>query len=276
MDADPKWNANYPRMPLQIDSMESLRKWVDGYDVGIKFLDDHLGQIFQQLRELGVWDETAIILTADHGENLGELNIWGDHQTADEITCRLPLIVRWPGITDGGAVDEALHYQFDWAATMLQLLGGQVPSNWDGRSFAQYFVAQASSGREHLILSQGAWAVQRAVRFDNYLCMFTWHAGFKQLGAVMLFDVAADPHEEHDLAMERPDLVREAQARLTQWEYEQIARADGNVDPLRTVLLEGGPFHCRRELPAYLARLRETGRGHHAQFLAALHPKDCS
>jgi len=42
----------------------------------------------------------VIIISADHGENLGELNIYGDHQTADQITCRVPLIVKWPGVTD--------------------------------------------------------------------------------------------------------------------------------------------------------------------------------
>ena len=43
---------------------------------------------------MNLWDDTAIIISADHGENQGELNVWGDHQTADHITNRVPLIIR--------------------------------------------------------------------------------------------------------------------------------------------------------------------------------------
>jgi arylsulfatase A-like enzyme len=256
------------RMPLQIDSMQSLRKWIDGYDVGIRYMDDFLGQLFEALQRLGVWDDTIVIVSGDHGENLGELNVWGDHQTADQVTCRVPLIVRWPGLTDNGRVDERLHYQLDLPATVLQLLGGAVPQNWDGRSFAGCFgQGQDDSAREYLVLSQGAWAVQRAVRWSNYLCMWSYHTGMKQLDPVMLFDLEADPHEENNLAAARGDLVTQASAYLAEWLNEQMLRTGSDVDPLRTVMQEGGPFHCRKELPAYIERLRQTGRGHFAELL---------
>ena len=47
-----------------------------------------------------------------------------------------------------------------------------------------------------------------------------------------------------------------------------------NVDPLLTVLQEGGPLHTQGKLSAYLARLHATGRGQHADRLAALHPTE--
>jgi hypothetical protein len=46
------------------------------------------------------------------------------------------------------------------------------------------------------------------------------------------------------------------------------------VDPLMTVIAEGGPFHCRGELKGYLDRLRATGRGRHAEALAGRHPRE--
>lgn len=42
-------------------------------------------------------EDTAILISADHGESLGELGIYSEHGTADEATCRIPMIVRWPG-----------------------------------------------------------------------------------------------------------------------------------------------------------------------------------
>src|SRR5207248_4662020 len=113
---DDKPYGDWPRQPTKIDSMEQVRRMFDGYDAGVRYADEHIGRLFNALADQGVLDETAIIISADHGENLGELNIYGDHQTADQITCRVPLIVRWPGILTGGRVDRALHYHVDLAA----------------------------------------------------------------------------------------------------------------------------------------------------------------
>ena len=86
-------------MPAQIDSMDAVQQWIDGYDTGIRYADEHVGRLLDALDDAGVLDDTVIIVSSDHGENQGELNVWGDHQTADHITCRVPLIIRWPGLT---------------------------------------------------------------------------------------------------------------------------------------------------------------------------------
>ena len=265
---------NYPRIPAQLDSMDAVRRWIDGYDVGIRYADEHVGRLLNALADEGVLDETIIMVSSDHGENQGELNVWGDHQTADHITSRVPLIVRWPGLTDEPRVDRALHYHYDWAATLIELVGGQVPDNWDGRPFTAAFRQSREEGRPYLVVSQNAWSCQRSVRFDDYICLRTYHDGYKQLEPVMLFDLANDPHEQHDLAAERPDLVDRAMGMLAEWHHEMAATSRHNVDPMMTVLREGGPFHTRGELPAYLERLRATGRAHHAERLAARHPDE--
>lgn len=265
----------FPRMPRQLDSPDAMRQWIDGYDTGIRYADDHLGQVLNALADAGVLDETVIVISADHGENQGELGIWGDHQTADAITCRVPLIIRWPGLTGTPRVDSALHYHYDWAATLIELLGGQTPDNWDGQSFAAAFREGREAGRPYVVTSQGAWACQRGVRFDHYCCLRSYHDGYKQIEPVMLFDLADDPHEQHDLAPARPELVNHAMGLLADWQQEMGLTSRYDVDPLLTVLREGGPFHCRGQLPAYLERLRATGRAHHAERLAARHPDEC-
>ncbi len=261
-------------IPEQLDSMDNLRRWVDGYDTGIRYADTHVGYLLNALADAGVLDDTVIMVGADHGENQGELNVWGDHQTADQITCRVPLIVRWPGLTSGPRVDTALHYHFDWAASMIELAGGDVPAGWDGVSFAEAFCSGAESGRPYVVTSQGAWAVQRGVRFERYMFLRTFHDGHKPLDPYMLFDLAADPHEQRNLAEERPELVGRAMTMLGDWQADMMRRSHTNVDPLMTVLREGGPFHTRGELPGYLERLRATGRAEHAQRLAARHPDE--
>jgi hypothetical protein len=63
--------------------------------------DEVIGQVFQTLDELGVLEETAIIVTADHGEAIGEQGIYGDHVCADEAVHNIPLIIRRSGVTPG-------------------------------------------------------------------------------------------------------------------------------------------------------------------------------
>jgi arylsulfatase A-like enzyme len=268
----------FPRLPAQLDSMEAVKQWIDGYDTGIRYADEHVGRLLNALDDAGVLDDLVIMISSDHGENQGELNVWGDHQTADQITCRVPLIVRWPGLTGTPRVDGALHYQYDWAATMIELLGGQVPGNWDGRPFTQAFKAGMEQGRDYLVVSQNAWSCQRSVRFQHggsdYICLRTYHDGYKMLDPLMLFNLTDDPHERHNLIHEQPHIVNKAQAMLSDWYHTMAITATTNVDPLLTVLQEGGALHTRGQLPAYLERLRATGRAHHAAHLAALHPDE--
>jgi choline-sulfatase len=273
-DPDDAVFAANPRTPRQIDSPAELRRWIDGYDTGIRYADEHLGMVLGALDAADVLDETVVVVSADHGEMQGELNVWGDHQTADLWTCRVPLIVRWPGITEPAAVDAALHYQFDWAATMVDLLGGTVPSGWDARSFAAAFRAGQPEGRPYVVTSQHAHVCQRGVRFESYFCLRTYHDGYKQLEPVMLFDLADDPHEERNIAAERPQVVDRAMGYLQAWYAEMALTGRTDRDPMMTVLREGGPFHTRGELPAYLERLRATGRSEHAATLASRHPDE--
>jgi hypothetical protein len=87
----------------------------------------------------------------------------------------------------------------------------------------------------------------------------------------MLFDLADDPHELRDLAAAEPALVQRALAALDRWHGEMMISSPLDGDPLWTVLREGGPKHVRGELPAYLERLRATGRGRWAELLERRH-----
>ena len=260
----------FPRAPGEIASMADYRRWIDGYDVGIRYADDHVGKVMAELESLGVLDDTAVIVSTDHGENQGELNVYGDHQTADYITSRIPLIVRWPGMRSGVA-EDGFCYNVDLAATVTELCGGSIPDVWDGESFGTAMRGEGWGGREYVVVSQGAWSCQRSVRFGPWMLIRTYHDGLKDFPPVMLFNVAEDPHETQDLAASRPEVVNEGLAILERWHAEAMATSPRDVDPMWTVVREGGPLHTRSDLRSYCKRLRETGRGHHAEALEARH-----
>jgi len=260
----------WPRVPTTIGSLSDWKRWIDGYDVGIRYMDDHIGRILDLLADEGVLDDTVVIVSSDHGENQGELNVYGDHQTADHITSRVPLIVRWPGMKSG-IVDRELHYNLDLPPTTAELLGQEIPGIWDGRSFASTIRNGKPSGRDYLVVSQCAWSCQRAVRFGPWIMIRTYHDGFKNFPPIMLFNVEDDPHEVNNLADQRPEVVNQALAMLDEWHAEMMKSSDSGVDPLWTVVHEGGPFHVRGALENYCRRLRATGRAHHAEKLEKQH-----
>ncbi len=261
--------SQHPRQPSQIASMGDYRRWIDGYDCGIRYADEWVGRLLNALADQGVLDGTAIIITSDHGENMGELSVIGDHATADQGTCRVPMILRWPGVTDGqaGRADRALHYQADVGATLVELAGAKAPPHWDGRSFAPVLRQGGEAGREYLVVSQCCWSCQRSLRWGDHLLVRSYHTGLKNYPERMLFNVKDDPHELRDLAPSQPALADRGQALLERWTSEMMAGGESDIDPLWTVMREGGPFHTRGKLADYCARLRATGRDRHAEFL---------
>ena len=267
-----EWGQPPPRQPWNLSSEAEVKQLFDGYDVGVRYADDAVGTVCSYLDDLGVLEETAIWVGSDHGEALGELGVYSDHQAADEATAHIPAIVTWPGVP--AATIGGLHYHLDVAATVAELAGVLLPRHWDGISRRREIEAGIPvSGRDHLVISQGAMSCQRGVRFGRHLYLKTFHDGYHAAWRdEMLFDVAADRHEQNDLAGASNDLLDEGRTILSEWTATQLDRAlEPKRDPLEIVMEEGGPYHARGHLPAYLRRLEVTGRAQWIEPLLARH-----
>jgi choline-sulfatase len=268
-------DPNHPRQPGEVTNMEEFRHLIDGYDCGIRFMDEKIGELLTALEAQGVMDDLAILITSDHGENMGELGIYAEHGTADYITSRIPMIMRWPGRVMEGHVDRGLHYNLDLLPTLAELLGQEPRASWDGQSYAASVTEGIDTGRDDLVLSQCCHICQRSVRFGPWLYMRTYHDGWRLWPQEMLFNVEDDPHEQHDLAADRPEICAEAAHRYLAWHDEAMAtQLDGvTEDPMWTVLAEGGPFHAKdAALPSYVKFLKKTGREWAIPELQARHP----
>jgi arylsulfatase A-like enzyme len=270
-----EWGPPPPRQPLDLASADDVKRMFDGYDVGVRYADDAVGILCSKLADLGVLDDTAIWVSSDHGEGFGELGVYADHQAADEATAHIPAVLAWPGVPAG--VQDGLHYHLDVAATVADLAGGHLPRHWDGQTVRPDLDAGTPApGRDHLVLSQGAWTCQRGVRSGDHLYLRTLHDGFHAAWpAEMLFDVVRDPHEQHDLAGDgdagAAGVLDRSRDLLDDWTTTQVARSYAARDPMVTILEEGGPFHVRGHLARYLARLEATGRSEWAAVLRSRH-----
>ena len=269
------WDSSpegYPRQAGKAETMEELKAVIDNYDCDIQYMDSRIGKILQFLKENGDYEECAIIITSDHGENMGELGIYSEHGTADEITTRIPMIIKWPGMKKG--VDEELHYSLDLLPTLAEIFDLEPYGHWDGKSYAGTLLHGEKCGRKYLVVSQGSHVCQRSVRFKNYIYIHTYHDGFHLFPKEMLFDLEKDYHEQKNLADERPDLCSEACRYLVDWLHEMMMKSRTDIDPMWTVIREGGPYHAKGNLPMYCERLEKTGRSEGAKRLRELHPEE--
>lgn len=259
-------NPAFPRHPGAINNINEVRRMVDGYDTGILYADWAAGQILDALRRLGVYEDTAVIVTSDHGENLGELGLYAEHGTADEPTCHIPMLIKWPGLA-GGRVDKGFHYQLDLVPTIADMLGVNKWKYWDGQSFAGALKTGEDEGRDHLIISQMAHVCQRSARFGDWLYIRSIHDGFHLFDREMLFNVKDDPHEICDVKDEYPEKCAEGARLILEWTDDNMLLSRSSVDPMWTVISEGGPYHTYGWKDAYVKRLFETGREEAAKAL---------
>jgi arylsulfatase A-like enzyme len=247
-------------MPDRIKTQADLKMLIDGYDASLAYADFHVGQVLDTLEELGVLDETAVIVTGDHGDSFGEHSVYLDHTIGNEAVHNVPMVVSWPGILPGSPRSDALIYSLDLGPTLCDLLDLPVPTRWDGRSFGPALRGDEFRGWAYQVWEHGIYTLTRSIRTPRWLLMELLHPGVYPYDEVlMLYDMLADPHQEVNQASQRPDVVRDLRARVNQWRREQLEKSD-RPDPLEQMVPIGPFLYYTPEQMA--ARLERTGRSH--------------
>jgi arylsulfatase A-like enzyme len=177
-------------------------------------IDDCLGRVFTWLEENGQWDDTVIVFTSDHGEQLGDHWLLGKVGYFDE-SFRIPLVVKDAGRSPrAGAIEHAFTESVDVLPTILDALGGTAPRNCDGHSllplmahgtpedwrdvlFYEYDFRDVHYSKPETALGLGM--------DDSALCVVqdaSWkYVHFASLPP-LLFDLERDPHQFTNLAQE--------------------------------------------------------------------------
>jgi len=119
--------VNHGRADAGLEDLVWLRA---AYHAEVAFMDAEVGRLFDALRQMGVWDEALVVVTADHGELLGEGGYFGHAYRLDPELVEVPLVVKWPGQRQGRRV-ERLVSGVDLFPTLLTALGS-VPPPSDG------------------------------------------------------------------------------------------------------------------------------------------------
>jgi len=194
---DPETDPDYARLMRQ------------AYAGCVSYMDAQLGRVLDALRDLGLEDNTVVVVWSDHGFLIGEHAMWGKH-CLYELALRSPLMIRTPTLKKPGAACRAVVETVDVFPTLTDLCGlpGQSGS---GRSLVPWLDNPAAPTAKPAL---GFWnGGRRTVRDDRWRLLIT-DDGTGRLTKPALFDHDSDPDELRDLAANHPDVVARLAAAL--------------------------------------------------------------
>jgi arylsulfatase A-like enzyme len=211
-----------PGVPLR----KNLADWLTGvrdvrfpfaqYAGEVSYVDAQFEQLRAALTRLGIADRTLIVLTADHGESLGEHGIWFNHIGLHDPVTRVPLIVFAPSRVAPGRRSDLVS-GLDVAPTILGLAGLPVPSSMRGRDLLHGAtdpvpVFTEAVRRSQVSMVQGRWKLVRTEQTIAPVDAFE-----REGGTLELYDLETDPSEHDDLAGAQPARVHDLVAKLDGW-----------------------------------------------------------
>jgi choline-sulfatase len=224
-----------------------IKKGRELYWALTEWMDGQVGQLLETIRQSGLEQNTVIIYTADHGENKGDHGMWWKNNMYEQ-SARVPLIIRYPRRWSGGRVLSGVCSQVDIAATLVEIGGAKVPSDWDGRSMLAHLDNERTPWRNYAISEYYAHYI--ASGFTMYRegdFKYVYHNRFdpQHPGEHELYSLKDDPGEFHNLA------------RLPQWQSKVTEMRRRLVE-----ILKEDPdqieLRCRQDMAVGYSRPKPT------------------
>ena len=210
-------------------------------------MDDAVGRVLERIKELGLWDNTTIIFTTDHGDMGGSHRMIDKHYVLYDDVTHVPMLIHAPGRTvPGSKVGGFTCHTLDLAPTMLEWMGSEIPDHLQGKSLWPLMAGQEQPGRDRVVSSgngqQFGLFCSRMIRNQRYKYIWTL------TDVDEFYDLEKDPWELHNLIDEEEYAPILAEMRRTL--YEDL-RAAG--DPLASSwtsrqLLEGKKLGAKDRL----------------------------
>ena len=185
------------------------------YDGEVAYADSVLGLVLARLDRLGIRERTLVVVTADHGEGLGEHGEAEHGFFVYDTTVRVPLIMRWPGRLPAGLRSRIPARSIDLVPTILDLVGGGtgMPGGLPGRSLTPAF---QTAGAALADVAAYAETLFPRLHFDCTDLRAIRLGGWKYIEAPRpeLYDLVRDPGETQNLFAREGPRARTLRSRL--------------------------------------------------------------
>ncbi len=217
------------------------------YGAEITYLDNELGRLFKSMDSLDVLDSTLVVITADHGECLGERGGYFSHMGVYDETMHIPLIMSLPGSLPSGKSIHAITMNTDLVPTALNILG--LPAdNMEGKSLLPLIKGETAEVHEYVI-DEGGHGAQVALRTKKWKYIktledITYQANFKKKkGDAELYDIKRDRGELNNVIDDNVEAAARLESLLAKWlakrsngaKAEQIAADEDTKKQLKAL-----------------------------------------
>ncbi|MCL4506767.1 MAG: sulfatase-like hydrolase/transferase [Chloroflexi bacterium] len=222
------------------------------YDAEIAYMDACIANIFSQISQLRLEEDTLVVIDSDHGETLADHGLYFDHHGLYECTLHIPLIFVWPGHVPSGLMFDDMCYMKDITPTILDLMGvaPKPRIKFDGRSLRPLMLGEPRVVEPETYITEATWMRKHGWRTPQWKLIHALEPDFHFKPEVELYDLIADPGESRNLAEEQPDVVKMLEERMLA-HIERRTKATGRPNPMYTNLNwhghGGGPFKTSQQ-----------------------------
>ena len=197
-----------PRIKIS-DGEVDANLYRDAYDAEIRYCDKYVGDLLSKLEDLGL-REIIIIITADHGESLGEHNYYFEHgKFVYDICSRVPLLIYVPGLKRSPPITQQVNIM-NITPTILDLLGYPIPRQMEGVSLLPLMKGEASLFDEHIFIERRNEI--KGVRTNNWKYINNIYCDSEEL-----YYLKEDPGEEKNIIAENRAVAKGLKDVLSQW-----------------------------------------------------------
>ena len=123
-------------------------------------------------------------------------------------------------------------YHLDLASTLCELIGGEIPEHYDGKSFVRHLRGRPDWNRDYLVWTHGLYTLKRGVRTRDHLLLKTFDNHGYPFAPTHLYNMNDDPYMTTNLSEREPEVVNRLNAYYQEWLDEQSAKPYAMPDPL--------------------------------------------
>ncbi|WP_077623353.1 sulfatase family protein [Sediminibacillus massiliensis] len=203
------------------------------YEGAVAYMDACIQNIFAQVEELGIEEETLIVVTSDHGETLYEHDCFFDHHGMYDNCLVVPLILKYKGkLPEGKRFSDATLIQ-DITPTILELLGIEADLEFEGRSLVNMIKGDAPVPVSEFYITECTWMRKHGWRTPEWKLIQALEPDFHFKPEIELYNLVKDPGENHNVAEEEPEVVSLLQKRMKDY-IAKREQQTGRVNPIYT------------------------------------------
>ncbi len=231
-----------PHLCAEAYQRAAYQQYLKRYLRCVKGIDDNVGRLLTYLQESGELNDTVVIYTSDQGMLLGEHDYW-DKRWMYEESLQAPFLVRYPRWIEAGSTNDRLVSNVDFAPTLLDIAGAEVPDTMDGRTLKPLIKGGEPPDDWRDAVYYRYWEHMNAlyvpahygIRTERYKLIFFYGLPLDARGARNeptppyweLYDLEHDPREQHNVYHEPEyrDVVKRLTRRLIQ-KKKQVGDTD--------------------------------------------------